>query len=1052
MPKNGRMKPQGDEEFLPGLPTAKVGRKSKKQKVEEDICDKLAPGAEEGIDVKTKFPVARIKRIMQADEDVGKVSQVTPTAVSKALELFIISIVLKSSTVARSKSSKRVTAAHLKQAVQKDEQMDFLADIVAKVPDAPAPSSKTEGKKKGGVTEGEESSDEAYVEKAAGRKRKGGGTGGVSPAKKHGGSQSPQQRLIRFKKVHDQLQLIWRRNSITPPEPAFLCLQHIRQVLQNEVQAPAPHLCARHVSTFHIYTTIAQLAAIYPDGGIVQEALHIYKILLDSEEGDFLADKGFANALIGFIRTISNAALPVDTEAGAVEVLFAVSAKLRLQPQLLLTWFRPSTRSWALPLENRQSSSRTEEFPLFYLTLGYVHHDGKAGDFARTGLLYLIECAAHSAPLEQWIIESDLATLMASGLGALYSQLSRKLFLEFDEETLPPILSLSGSQRPTAPLDAEKSTSSDFKAHLATFLSYLVFWQDVLEHCRSKDVKQSLLDHFKFLFLQQLLYPSLVESSDSDGGSSVAVLTYLKCIIESIDHPELVQLTFEYLLAIPEPKLEEKSPSRPAALARRRRSQNLVADLAQGQEKPMPHLFNLDDLVLGSLRSLNQQTLTATLRLISTMLRRHHQYDVSLIKMGPAIPVSLRPYHVHQRNVATLFSTVEDLLDDPSLGDSYESHLEDAQNLLESHACSVQLLTLPDGPLHPCTEMATPSTIASTDPVLASLVGLLEDFFVNNIETNLSLTQVFSTIASCARRNLDGWLLENRLETAVDSPAHSAIRDCPTLSDRIDRITLDNQSSDEANRADTPPERDAEADKHRCGTSVFAALHSLVKQVETFRQDILNFGAYLSERRRIFNVGEQLESTAKNNSFTKRVSEDLNDVAPLMTKSASQVGSISERLLSEASTAIGSRSSSPRGRQMDTPSAPTLFGRLSHLRLSSSRSPSKSAAGSISTSPLRNGTITPLPRKDVATPMALPDALRQRIRVKVQSSGCRDSRSETSNVRSASITHDSPIPERYREVTLSHILTNVIILQEFVLELAAIVQVRASLFGEVSFA
>lgn len=35
----------------------------------------------EGIEVKTKFPVARIKRIMQADEDVGKVAQVTPIAV-----------------------------------------------------------------------------------------------------------------------------------------------------------------------------------------------------------------------------------------------------------------------------------------------------------------------------------------------------------------------------------------------------------------------------------------------------------------------------------------------------------------------------------------------------------------------------------------------------------------------------------------------------------------------------------------------------------------------------------------------------------------------------------------------------------------------------------------------------------------------------------------------------------------------------------------------------------------------------------------------------------
>lgn len=36
-----------------------------------------------GVEVKTKFPTARIKRIMQADEDVGKVAQVTPVVVGK---------------------------------------------------------------------------------------------------------------------------------------------------------------------------------------------------------------------------------------------------------------------------------------------------------------------------------------------------------------------------------------------------------------------------------------------------------------------------------------------------------------------------------------------------------------------------------------------------------------------------------------------------------------------------------------------------------------------------------------------------------------------------------------------------------------------------------------------------------------------------------------------------------------------------------------------------------------------------------------------------------
>ena len=184
-------------------------------------------------------------------------------------------------------------------------------------------------------------------------------------------------------------------------------------------------MCARHVSTFHIYGTIAQLAAIYSDEGIVQEALEVFKILQDSEEGDFLKDKGFADALIGFISTVSTNVLPIDLEARTVEILFGIAAKLRLQPELLSKWFRPSKKGWALPSETQQGQADKEEFPLFYLTLDYVHHDGRAGDFARTGLLYLIESAAYSAALEQWIIESDLATLMASGLGALYSQLSR---------------------------------------------------------------------------------------------------------------------------------------------------------------------------------------------------------------------------------------------------------------------------------------------------------------------------------------------------------------------------------------------------------------------------------------------------------------------------------------------------------------------------------------------------------------------------------------------------------------------------------------------------
>lgn len=84
MPRNGQTQPNdGDgSDWALGSATRRGARKGEKKKVHE-VCDKLAPGVAEGIEVKTKFPVARIKRIMQADEDVGKVAQVTPTAVCK---------------------------------------------------------------------------------------------------------------------------------------------------------------------------------------------------------------------------------------------------------------------------------------------------------------------------------------------------------------------------------------------------------------------------------------------------------------------------------------------------------------------------------------------------------------------------------------------------------------------------------------------------------------------------------------------------------------------------------------------------------------------------------------------------------------------------------------------------------------------------------------------------------------------------------------------------------------------------------------------------------
>lgn len=54
--------------------------------------------------------------------------------------------------------------------------------------------------------------------------------------------------------------------------------------------------------------------------------------------------------------------------------------------------------------------------------------------------------------------------------------------------------------------EADSVSSPQFNVPMNTFMSYLAFWQDLLEYCKSIDVRQTLLDHFQVLFLQQLLY------------------------------------------------------------------------------------------------------------------------------------------------------------------------------------------------------------------------------------------------------------------------------------------------------------------------------------------------------------------------------------------------------------------------------------------------------------------------------------------------------------------------------------------------------------------
>lgn len=124
--------------------------------------------------VKTKFPTARIKRIMQADEEVGKVAQQTPIAVGKALELFMVQLVTKSAEVAKEKNSKRISAQMLKQAVESANEWDFLQEIVAKVSEKEEHSGRSAGGKGRQDSDTDDDADSGEVKKRGrgGRKKK----------------------------------------------------------------------------------------------------------------------------------------------------------------------------------------------------------------------------------------------------------------------------------------------------------------------------------------------------------------------------------------------------------------------------------------------------------------------------------------------------------------------------------------------------------------------------------------------------------------------------------------------------------------------------------------------------------------------------------------------------------------------------------------------------------------------------------------------------------------------------------------------------------------
>lgn len=468
-------------------------------------------------------------------------------------------------------------------------------------------------------------------------------------------------------------------------------------------------------------------------------------------------------------------------------------------------------------------------------------------------------------------------------------------------------------------------------------------------------------------------------------------------MLEVIDQPELIHRILHYLLASPsdsQPTVDV-APSQKDMSISRRRSLDLLAAFAEEAAKPSPSLFNLVDLILMSIKSQNRETVVATLRLLTVILRRHHSFAGSLIKTCPPVRDTRRTVGALNAELRQFMSLATSIGDDPTIDASYDNYLRDAALIVESRLFIAPSpgTSIADGPAD------RPLDVRTDDLIFKELLSLLENFFTNSVVVNLALTEVITSLASSNLVSLDGWLLvePSNYEYQVDATPQSRVvfdepedKTKPPESDIRNLVAVVKQAHAEPtwSSENTPP--------------IARVLRRLVGYIEQWRRDMSDFDVLVAARRELLHSDDQADRSA---NASRQPSE------PPTTRTS----------MDPLQRTVRAEYESPRGRS----TRPLDEGLMSPRGVGS---------------PLREGTSDSQMRPVIA------EDLRRRLATQfwIDSYG----RLVTSEGADGS---DGEAAEASRKVTLGHILTNAVILQEFILELTALVQVRATLFEEAGY-
>eukprot|EP01114_Cavostelium_apophysatum_P002698 TRINITY_DN12384_c0_g1_i1.p1 TRINITY_DN12384_c0_g1~~TRINITY_DN12384_c0_g1_i1.p1 ORF type:complete len:115 (-),score=5.75 TRINITY_DN12384_c0_g1_i1:101-445(-) len=97
------------------------------------------------------FATTKLKRLVQADEDIGTITSESSAVLGAALEAFLDNLCAKSIKMATDKKAIVFAPHYLKECIEKEDTFDFLRDVVADV-ETPQPQKLDNKRKANGLS------------------------------------------------------------------------------------------------------------------------------------------------------------------------------------------------------------------------------------------------------------------------------------------------------------------------------------------------------------------------------------------------------------------------------------------------------------------------------------------------------------------------------------------------------------------------------------------------------------------------------------------------------------------------------------------------------------------------------------------------------------------------------------------------------------------------------------------------------------------------------------------------------------------------------------